>query len=203
MHNTRSERLWYDVTNGFGRKWKEFFIDLEVQCGLQVGLPAHKWLLSHLFLERIDYDAQQWAEGWNLHRLELSRTRDRSPYDMFMFGMLQNGARGVVRVQEPIHEEVENVQEYGIDWETYEDDNLMEHFEANNVDIFSPVSAPRNLSNVPCEPSTGPLTEEQVDALDQHLSNQFNTHTLNMLIHRQVWLAALHRCQEWHESFIH
>ncbi|KAJ7752190.1 hypothetical protein DFH07DRAFT_745091, partial [Mycena maculata] len=29
VHNTRIERLWYDVTHGFGKKWKVFFLDLE------------------------------------------------------------------------------------------------------------------------------------------------------------------------------
>ncbi|KAJ7265822.1 hypothetical protein C8J57DRAFT_1069107, partial [Mycena rebaudengoi] len=34
VHNTRIERLWYDVTHGFGQKWKKFFTDLEVNHGL-------------------------------------------------------------------------------------------------------------------------------------------------------------------------
>jgi hypothetical protein len=38
--NTRIECLWYDFTNGVGGKWKEFFIDLEINHGL-LGLPSH------------------------------------------------------------------------------------------------------------------------------------------------------------------
>ncbi|KAJ7302577.1 hypothetical protein DFH08DRAFT_722877, partial [Mycena albidolilacea] len=34
VHNTRIERLWYDVTHGFGKKWKVFFLDLETNHGL-------------------------------------------------------------------------------------------------------------------------------------------------------------------------
>ncbi|KAJ7136327.1 hypothetical protein C8R43DRAFT_894051, partial [Mycena crocata] len=34
VHNTRIERLWYDVTHGFGKKWKVFFLDLEANHGL-------------------------------------------------------------------------------------------------------------------------------------------------------------------------
>lgn len=41
VHNTRIERLWFDVTNGFGYKWKDFFLDLELQCGLNPTFPAH------------------------------------------------------------------------------------------------------------------------------------------------------------------
>ncbi|KAF7346893.1 hypothetical protein MVEN_01441500 [Mycena venus] len=43
VHNTRIKRLWYDVTHGFGQKWKRFFMDLEVHHGLNPLLPC-----SHL-----------------------------------------------------------------------------------------------------------------------------------------------------------
>ena len=29
VHNSRIERIWYDITEGFGGKWKDFFTDLE------------------------------------------------------------------------------------------------------------------------------------------------------------------------------
>ncbi len=61
VHNTRIERLWYDVTHGFGRKWKDFFWDLEIQHGLNVSFRSHKWLLRHLFLKGLNEDAQDWA----------------------------------------------------------------------------------------------------------------------------------------------
>ncbi|KAJ6473103.1 hypothetical protein C8R45DRAFT_1163534, partial [Mycena sanguinolenta] len=34
VHNIRIERLWVDWTNGVGRKWVNFFYELEVTCGL-------------------------------------------------------------------------------------------------------------------------------------------------------------------------
>ena len=61
VHNTRIERLWYDVTNGFGRKWKIFFMDLEAHHGLNPTIPEHIWLLHYLFLPAIQQDAQDWA----------------------------------------------------------------------------------------------------------------------------------------------
>ncbi|KAH9831803.1 uncharacterized protein C8Q71DRAFT_714853, partial [Rhodofomes roseus] len=35
VHNTRVERLWYDFTRGVGQKWKNFFLELEHNAGLQ------------------------------------------------------------------------------------------------------------------------------------------------------------------------
>ena len=57
VHNIRIERLWQDVTRGFGRKWKEFFQQLEVEWGLDPNNDAHIWLLHYLFLEAINEDA--------------------------------------------------------------------------------------------------------------------------------------------------
>ncbi|KAK6981516.1 hypothetical protein R3P38DRAFT_3113511 [Favolaschia claudopus] len=95
VHNTRIERLWYDVTHGFGKKWKVFFLDLETNHGLNPTRPGHIWLLHHLFLASINRDAQDWAEAWNSHQLTVRRQRERSPRDLFMFGMLREGPRGI------------------------------------------------------------------------------------------------------------
>ncbi|KAI0368680.1 hypothetical protein BV20DRAFT_947886 [Pilatotrama ljubarskyi] len=62
VHNTRIERLWYDVTRGFGAKWKAFFIELERHHRLDPTLPSHVWLLHHLFLPSINQDAVEWAD---------------------------------------------------------------------------------------------------------------------------------------------
>ncbi|KAJ6552901.1 hypothetical protein B0H19DRAFT_899411, partial [Mycena capillaripes] len=35
VHNIRIERLWCDVTRGFGRKWSNFFHSLELSCDLR------------------------------------------------------------------------------------------------------------------------------------------------------------------------
>ena len=68
VHNTRIERLWYDVTHGFGLKWKNFFIDLEAHCHLN---PSHIWLLHHLFMSTINADAEAWVHSWNNHTMQL------------------------------------------------------------------------------------------------------------------------------------
>lgn len=71
VHNTRIERLWYDVTKGFGQKWKNFFIELETHYHLQAHNTAHIWLLHYLFKASIDQDAAEWVEAWNAHTMQL------------------------------------------------------------------------------------------------------------------------------------
>jgi hypothetical protein len=95
-HNTRIERLWFDFTRGMGRKWKDFFIDLEENHGFLVGSPSHVWLLHWLFLDAVNEEVQEWVEAWNHHRISLRGTVDRSPRDLFLFSIVQDGMRGMV-----------------------------------------------------------------------------------------------------------
>jgi transposase InsO family protein len=67
VHNIRIECLWHDVTQGFGRKWKQFFQLLELHHDLKPNLDAHVWLLHHVFLDAVNDDAFQWVEAWNHH----------------------------------------------------------------------------------------------------------------------------------------
>ncbi|GBE86435.1 predicted protein [Sparassis crispa] len=108
VHNTRIERLWYDVTHGFGQKWKNFFLDLEVNHGFNRRLAAHIWLLHYLFLDAINDDAQEWAHAWNSHRLQIRGERSRSPRDIFLFSMVQDGPRGLSRVRNAVNEVVDD-----------------------------------------------------------------------------------------------
>lgn len=71
VHNTRIERLWYDVTSGFGQKWNNFFYDLEMHCSLNPDSAWHIWLLHYLFLSAINDDAAEWVMMWNNHTMQL------------------------------------------------------------------------------------------------------------------------------------
>jgi hypothetical protein len=95
VHNVRIERLWVDFTQGVGRKWREFFEDLEMNDGLDLDLPAHIWLLHWLFLEAINTDISEWVDAWNHHKVSLQGEHDKSPRDMYIFGMLEHGPRGI------------------------------------------------------------------------------------------------------------
>ncbi|KAI0767567.1 hypothetical protein C8Q74DRAFT_1203854 [Fomes fomentarius] len=71
VHNTRIERLWYDVTSGFGQKWKNFFIELETHCHLNASDRCHLWLLHFLFKGAINQDASDWVQTWNHHTMQI------------------------------------------------------------------------------------------------------------------------------------
>ncbi|KAK6977130.1 hypothetical protein R3P38DRAFT_2560206 [Favolaschia claudopus] len=204
VHNTRIERLWYDVTHGFGKKWKVFFLDLETNHGLNPTRPGHIWLLHHLFLASINRDAQDWAEAWNSHQLTVRRQRERSPRDLFMFGMLREGPRGIssfLAVEEE-EEEIEDINEYGIDSEANEEPELIAHLlennpdeRTNNTDPFASSSTPANLSEVLCEPPGCPFTPIQLQLLDEHLNSSVDLFSRNMNVRRLVWIEALQIAQ--------
>lgn len=197
VHNTRIERLWYDVTHGFGQKWKNFFLELEAHCGLNPRNAVHIWLLHHLFLVSINVDAQQWAAAWNNHTLQIRGERNASPRDLFMFSMLRDGARGVNGI---LPEEV-NVGDpalYGIDWQVADEPRFLNHLLQHNPDENHEgnpfANRPPTMADVPCEPPNCPFTPDQVRELDARLVLRVDLQSRDMNIRRLVWISALEIC---------
>lgn len=178
-----------------------FFLDLEANHGLNPTRPGHIWLLHHLFLASVNRDAQDWAEAWNSHQLTVRRQRERSPRDLFVFGMLREGPRGISSVLAQEEEEViEDLNDYGVDWEVNEEPELIAHLLENNPherpavdnnDPFASSSTPANLSEVLCEPPNCPFTPAQLQLLDTRLSTSVDLFSRNMTVRRVVWRAAL------------
>ncbi|KAJ7460236.1 hypothetical protein FB451DRAFT_1337818 [Mycena latifolia] len=175
VHNTRIERLWYDVTHGFGQKWKSFFMDLE--------------------------DAQEWAAALNSHLLHIRGERSRSPRDMFMFSMLQDGPRGLEYSPNPIDEPVDDVSTYGIDWDVADDPALMTHLLDHNPQDWSERNpfAPGldALSHVPCEPPDAPFSPEEITIIDAELAAQVDVTSRSMHVRRLVWVKAMEVCNRF------
>ena len=79
-----------------------------------------------------------WANSWNSHRMTIPGHGTRSPADLRWFSMLQDGARGFSPLNptefEPVEDILEEneIDEYGIDWETYQDARFQEHHSAAN-----------------------------------------------------------------------
>jgi hypothetical protein len=202
VHNSRIERIWYDVTEGFGGKWKDFFIDLEANEGLDVNNPAHIWLLHHLFLDNINRDALAWAETWNNHKLQIRGEPQQTPQEMFFFSMLEDGPRGLSGPRQNSEggldglAEGEDVTLYGIDWEEMEDDQLLaHHFQHNPIQHNNPFNtAPSALSEVECTPPGCPLSAESIHQLDNYLSQVVDVNSRSMLVRRTIWAQALYIC---------
>ena len=203
VHNSRIERIWYDVTEGFGGKWKNFFTDLEANEGLDVDNPAHIWLIHHLFLDDINRDALSWAETWNNHKLQIRGERQQTPQEMFFFSMLEDGPRGLngphqngeADVQEEIEEDLSL---YGVDWEVMEDEALMTHYHQHNpIQLDNPFSTtPSILSEVECKPPDCPLSAEGVHQLHHYLLQVADVYSRSMLIRRTIWVEALRICSQ-------
>ncbi|KAH8797805.1 hypothetical protein DL96DRAFT_1782297, partial [Flagelloscypha sp. PMI_526] len=199
VHNIRIECLWYDVTRGFGAKWKKFFFTLELHHGLDPDNSAHLWLLHFLFLQSIDQDAQEWAESWNNHKLRLRDQRDRSPRDLFIFGMVENGIRGFELGEEPEQDDITDAEVYGVDWEDLHNPTFLAHLEAENPSALTehnPFGAlTSHLPGVEVVPPDCPIQLGQVRMLKRTLEVEFDhMRERNMDIRRGIWARALEIC---------
>ncbi|KAJ8088216.1 hypothetical protein PM082_013767 [Marasmius tenuissimus] len=181
IHNIRIERLWRDVTLGFGAKWKYFFQDLEVNESLDVNNNNHIWLLQHLFLHAINNDARVWAESWNRHPITLRQQRSQSLAEMFVFRMMENGMRGMEEIANVNDDHLvdlsaqEDRDAYGIDWQEMEDNTMVDHHNQANPpdseDATNPFDThiPDHFSHVEVESPDCPLSTEQLQSLNDIL----------------------------------
>ncbi|TFK81290.1 hypothetical protein K466DRAFT_502390 [Polyporus arcularius HHB13444] len=142
VHNTRIEHLWFDVTSGFGAKWKTFFLELEQACGLDSDIAQHLWLLHHLFLHALNEDAQEWVESWNAHHLHIRKEEVASPRKLFTFGMVRHGPRGMDIRPMPVDVPVDNPASYGINWAVLDHRDLMRHHTTHNAAPAGEASRP-------------------------------------------------------------
>ncbi|KAK7445427.1 hypothetical protein VKT23_014844 [Stygiomarasmius scandens] len=180
IHNTRIERLWFDVTAQVSSKWKDRFINLELNHGMNINNPDHIWLLQFLFLSDINEDLRGFAEGWNQHPLRSRGRRQprQSPLSMFFFDMFVHGVRGTeVDLNEA------EMEAFGIDWDSYNEEVLLQSHDNNHPDLgpqadwqadynFSSSQRPREdrLNYVIVDPPREMLSEEQKDFVQQKVA---------------------------------
>ncbi|KAG0708409.1 hypothetical protein DFH29DRAFT_979392 [Suillus ampliporus] len=165
VHNICIERLWVDVTSGFGQKWKDLFQTLEARDRLNVNSDAHLWLLHFLFLLMINDDAGQWAAAWNSHVLGQRGEPHRSPQHMFIQGIIEHEHRlGIPPEDDTV---VDNINSYGIDWDDIDNSHLRSHHDTHNSpdkDGTNPFvsNQPTHLSNIEVPDAHCPFTVEQL-----------------------------------------
>ena len=173
--------------------------------GLDCGNPTHIALLHWLFLPSINQDAIDWSTAWNLHKMSLPNDRTRSPYDMFMFGMITNGPRGISHlIQLDDADDVNNLKLYGVDWDGVNNPELMEHLlERSAVEHQydnagdDTLRLPNHMANVVCDPPENPFSPEQIDYLFQQLCATVDLTTRDMLLRHTIWDTALHVLNEF------
>jgi len=185
VHNIRIERLWYDVTRGVTLKWKRFFLDLEVNHGLDPTNPHHIWLIHYLYLDDINADLCQWVRTWNHHRMSVEGRF--TPRQMFVRSMIRDGPRGFVLPDGSLEDESlpTNLAEYGIDWEE------IQGSQQDNEDILSlpGINDTSQMSDVPVEAPDSPMSHEQRNSFDEHLWARCNNVPLESK-----------RCLQWLEG---
>ncbi|KAJ7710179.1 hypothetical protein B0H16DRAFT_1344256 [Mycena metata] len=194
VHNTWMECLWYNITHGFGHKWKTFFTELEVHQGLNPLVPSHIWLLHHLFLDAINRDAQEWATAWNSHHLQIRGEHSRSPRDMYIFSMLQDGPHGL-EYTEPADETVNDPTTYGIDYDVADNPALMAHLLDENPLHLLLGTTPSLMFHAP----DSPFDAGEIAALDTQLAAEVDVLSRNMQIHQLVWVKAMEICNSFYE----
>jgi len=174
---------------------------LECHHGLDPDNPAHIWLLQHLFLTPINEDVADWARSWNAHKIQLRGERNRSPLDMFMFGMVEDGPWGIANLIQEDDTDLDDVDlaQYGVDWEGQDDPVLMDHFYANNPQetrggAFEPVTTPDQLSGVAFDSPNSLLSQQQVATLSQKLVEVIDVTSQSMSIQRVIWQIAFGIC---------
>jgi hypothetical protein len=196
IHNTRIERLWYDVTSGFGAKWKDLFLALEHNDGLNPSLPFHVWLIHFLFRAAIQEDALQWANVWNCHNMQIRGERSRSPEDMFMAGILQCGPRGLdLRPPPVLDEDVGDIHQYGIDWSSHGNRLLMQHMHEHNPGERTQENSfqlPEHMAQVECEPPNCPFSVYEMETFRAEIAIRVagHIHRRDMPSRRIVWREA-------------
>jgi len=180
VHNTRIERLWVEVTRDFGSKWKEFFYQLEAECGLDPDSTGHIWLLHHLFLDAVNEDAHQWTALWNEHKIQVKGGRRRSPREIFFTSLLQDGPRGL-QLNTPDHTAFE---------------------QGSSVDRLAPTnpfSAERpSFSQVDVEVPGCLLNDGELHEFEGWLQAQVDTSIRCMSYRKSVWVDALQFCSGLH-----
>lgn len=211
VHNIRIERLWRDVTRGFGLKWKNFFVDLEQSLGLHPEWDAHIWLLHFLFLGSVQEDAMEWAEVWNNHQVRTGG--ERSPRDMFFFGQLERGHRDMsmnspedlVAPDDPAA--LDDINNYGVDWESLDDPHLLRHHNAHNErsnmeamhgDFSETTNRPQHhLSLVEVPEFDSPFTDEEFEIMQEHILQLPEMGSRNMEDRKVIWTQALALCNSF------
>jgi len=197
VHNIRIERLWVDITSGFGSKWKQFFQILEAHDALDTNNDAHIWLLHFLFLASINSDATMWAETWNNHTLARRGGHHQSPNQMYLHGMLRHGLRGVA-IEE---EEPEDIDTFGIDWDDLERSNFRTHHDLHNQlnteestgGNSNPfvIAHPTHLSHIFVDDPRCPFTDEQVQIFSEQVARLPYFSADDMHSRRLLWIDSL------------
>lgn len=115
--------------------------------------------------------------------------------------MLQHGMRGVDAAQFPGESDsIGDIQGYGVDWEAFDEDNIREHHDQENSideEVDNPfVVGPLHLSDIQIPEANCPLTDRQIQQLEQGLRRLPHYLSSSMYDLRLLWIDTLEICQD-------
>ena len=179
-----------DVGRNIVRKWKAFLEELEARHGLRVDSDGHVWLLHHLLLDMLNEQIVEWAAHWNAHTMRLWWETNKSPRQMFLQGARERNAPGMRENVEEQEERIENLDEFGINYDDLADDELINNLAARNGNPFE-AHVPGRFNEVQFDAPEAPLMAEQLRTLDETLRDAFDMTTKNMEVWKLIWDRAL------------
>ncbi|KAI0309099.1 hypothetical protein OF83DRAFT_1072555 [Amylostereum chailletii] len=205
VHNIHIERLWVDVTSGFGSKWKEFFRLLELHRGLNTDQDAHIWLLHHLFLAEINADVEAWMATWNNHTLSRRGQHHQSPTVMYAHGTAQHGIQAVFSPEDPQVLSKEEQAVYGINFEALDIPRINRHHQEaaraeGDDDGENPfqTQVPEWMSHIEVPDIRSPLSPDQIVLLDTYLQTLSQSSSQDMVSRAELWTLALQYCSSFY-----
>lgn len=171
---------------------------------MNVNLDAHIWLLHHIFLPAINQDAEEWTATWNNHTLARRGEPHRTPTNMYIYGMVENGTRGIHvasdiapnNPEEPIGDTDDDYAGYGIDWDSLDNRGIREHHDRFNPEDGDPTNPfttnqPDKMSHVGVPEARCPFESHQVHWCDAQLNLLPHRQRNDMHSRRLIWVDAL------------
>jgi hypothetical protein len=119
---------------------------------------------------------------------------------MFLFGMVEDGPRGLPVFKEPIDEDVEDIASYGVDWDDINNPRIIAHHDIHNNDDntghHNPfvTHQPERPTVVLLPEANCPFTPEQLRFLDNQLEALPYFLNGSMDSRRLLWVTALDTC---------
>ena len=169
-----------EATRDFGSKWKDFFYELEAECGLDPDIPGHIWLIHRLFLDAINGDAHQWAGIWNEHKLQIKGRRRRTPREMFFTSLPQDGPCAGLQLDAPN----QAVSEQGSSSSPSATENPF-------------LTGPPSFSQVDVEAPGCPLNDDELWQFKGWLRARVDVNIRCMTYQKSVWIDALDFCSRY------
>ena len=98
IHNTRIERLWWDVHRVVGSRFKNIFESLKYSGELDLDDPLDLWVLHTIFLPIINRSLRTFQTTWDFHRS--ASAQEKSPHRLYLEGLALQSVDG--RFTEPV-----------------------------------------------------------------------------------------------------